>query len=309
MFALILACCKTKNQKKKDFEKNHISLKKDSVSSIPKTKDSLVNTKVELEYLTEKKFINNKCPFWGEKRDLVNIVKKADSINKSLDSCGYRLDNSYEIFLIYSGFELTTHTCGCMRCANYQDVIPNPEVNNQVKKNNNRYHKSKRTRYKNGKKWTYYHNGTDILAKIGTNIHSLLCGKVIHVRTNLPQDHTLKNPKGYESSSSYGNTILVESIDKNGEIIYIFYAHCSTSDVKAGDYVVHGQIIGKSGSTGNAMKINRKNDHSHVEAGTKYMLYPASTKLKSKLTVRVNPETYMKTKFAESGDAILYNSN
>lgn len=65
---------------------------------VDKKTDSIDDDKLKLEYLTENKFINNKYPFWGEKTSLVNIVKKADSINKSLDGCGYILEDSYEIW-------------------------------------------------------------------------------------------------------------------------------------------------------------------------------------------------------------------
>ncbi|MCY0978696.1 hypothetical protein PGH12_10585 [Chryseobacterium wangxinyae] len=66
-------------------------------------------------------------------------------------------------------------------------------TNQSGDKNHNRYNKAPRTR-SNGTK--YYHTGTDILAVVGTEVCSMTCGEVIHIRKDLPQNDFVK---GYEN--------------------------------------------------------------------------------------------------------------
>ncbi|MFC6269764.1 M23 family metallopeptidase [Frigoriflavimonas asaccharolytica] len=153
----------------------------------------------------------------------------------------------------------------CSQCFEYSDVITNPKINNQSgNKNHHRYHNEKRSTGKS-------HDGVDILAVAGTEVHSMLCGEVVHFRNDLPQDELNKgrNSKGYEASS-YGITIIIKSKDNSGNIIYLYYAHLSKVNVIIGQKVKYGQVIGLSGSTGNAMAVDIVNRHVHMEAGTSY---------------------------------------
>jgi murein DD-endopeptidase MepM/ murein hydrolase activator NlpD len=189
----------------------------------------------------------------------------------------------------------------CSQCFEYADVIDNPKINNQSgNKNHNRYKKELRynAKHPNG----YYHTGTDILASVGTNVHSMMCGEIVHVRTDLPQNNYAK---GYESPSSFGNTITIKSKDKDNKTVYHFYAHLSKVNVTVGQKVKHNEVIGLSGSTGNAMHVDTIYRHVHVEAGTSYRIYGGSdNKLKSMVSEDVNPENLMKTKFDNKGNAI-----
>ncbi|BAP30513.1 uncharacterized protein CHSO_1476 [Chryseobacterium sp. StRB126] len=185
----------------------------------------------------------------------------------------------------------------CSQCFEYADVVINPKVNDQSgNKNHNRYHKAQRTRSDGSK---YFHTGTDILAIVGTEVHSMMCGEVIHTRSELPQNDRVK---GYESSTSYGNTVTIKSKDKDGKTVYAFYAHLSKINVKVGQKVKHNEIIGLSGSTGNAMHIEVQHRHVHVEAGTDYEIYSGGNKCK--LKNRINPENYMKSKFDNKGNTL-----
>jgi len=84
------------------------------------------------------------------------------------------------------------------------------------------------------------HQGTDIGAAKGTEIHAIYSGKVI----------TAKDFGGY------GNCVRV--LQDDGNLTY--YAHCSKLTVKEGDRVEAGDIVGTVGSTGVAT-----GPHLHLE--------------------------------------------
>lgn len=83
-----------------------------------------------------------------------------------------------------------------------------------------------------------YHTGIDYRAKVGTNIHATKRGRVVH--------------SGWGGlGQSYGNHVVIQSYHK-GRMIRHLYAHLSVSVVRKGQRVVTGQVIGKSGNTGNS---------------------------------------------------------
>lgn len=75
------------------------------------------------------------------------------------------------------------------------------------------------------------HWGLDFTADVGTNVYSTGNGTVIAIEQKM---------------WGYGNSIIVD----HGFGYTSRYAHLSAFDVKKGDKVVRGQIIGKVGSTG-----------------------------------------------------------
>ena len=118
----------------------------------------------------------------------------------------------------------------------------------------------------NGKR---FHAGHDLYAPVGTPVHSVLKGKIIKV--------------GH--SKSYGKYITIQHkikkeilfIAKDGSeyryqvniITYSFYAHLSETKVKEGQNVEAGNIIGKTGTTGNAFSgKGGLDEHLHFEYGT-----------------------------------------
>lgn len=231
----------------------------------------------------------------------VPVSQKSSSI---IDMC----EEASEIAPVKSN-AVKTEAVECKEgiCEYFEDVVPNPKLNTQGVKNKNRFHGVPRVKIKNinGKNvtTTYYHGATDILATVGTDIHSLTCGEVVHIRTDLPQNDRVK---GYESATSYGNTIMVKSNIKDLGIVYFFYAHLSKVDVKVNQKVNHGSILGKTGSTGNAMHVDTSVRHVHIEAGTEIS---ATTGIKAMIikSSRIDPEQFMKTKFDKNGDAITEN--
>lgn len=82
-----------------------------------------------------------------------------------------------------------------------------------------------------GKRWGRMHNGIDISAPVGTDVHAADSGVVVSAG---PQDN------------GYG--VVVEISHGDGRTT--FYAHNSSVLVKAGDLVYRGQHIAESGNTG-----------------------------------------------------------
>jgi murein DD-endopeptidase MepM/ murein hydrolase activator NlpD len=76
------------------------------------------------------------------------------------------------------------------------------------------------------------HKGTDFRASEGTRVRAMNTGEVRLVR----------------NFTIYGNTIVID----HGLGVMSFYMHLSSVNVKEGDRVVRGEIIGRSGSTGYA---------------------------------------------------------
>ena len=131
------------------------------------------------------------------------------------------------------------------------------------------------------------HSGIDIYAAIGTNLHTILKGKITSI------DEI--------DDSGTGITVIVKS-EYNGQSIYLKYCHLSEiSDIakkalKKNSLVEQGAIIGKTGNTGNAKQISASRYHVHIEASTDGVFYGGKT--------RVDPEIYIKTKFDSNHEAI-----
>jgi len=85
------------------------------------------------------------------------------------------------------------------------------------------------------------HEGIDMKASAGTNIYAVWDGVVSRVDV-----HDLNDPK------AYGNSIRIRH-DIDGSIYESVYAHFrEPSQLKVGDSVVRGFVIGLAGSTGNS---------------------------------------------------------
>jgi len=78
---------------------------------------------------------------------------------------------------------------------------------------------------------TYPHTGMDFRLKRNTDLRASYAGTVIFAE---------------DSRTGYGNLV---KIDHGGGVV-TYYAHLSRPDVKAGDKVKKGQLIGKVGSSG-----------------------------------------------------------
>lgn len=85
-----------------------------------------------------------------------------------------------------------------------------------------------------------YHGGIDFPVPMNTDVCAAEDGKVIYSGTAPP-----------ENNGGYGNYVVLEH-QINGRTIITLYGHNTTLLVKYGDTVKRGQVIAKSGSTGNS---------------------------------------------------------
>lgn len=86
-----------------------------------------------------------------------------------------------------------------------------------------------------------FHTGIDLSGNYGDNIYAYKSGKIIKIQ---------------HSNVSYGNMVLIQHNDG----MQTRYAHMSSINVKNGQSVSYGQIIGHVGSTGNST-----GNHLHFE--------------------------------------------
>ena len=93
------------------------------------------------------------------------------------------------------------------------------------------------------------HRGIDLCGTIGSRIIAVKDGEITYA--------------GWQSG--YGNCVEIKHIDENGKVFYTFYAHMrdNSLQVKQGQKVMTGQVIGTQGTTGNST-----GDHLHFEIRT-----------------------------------------
>jgi len=122
---------------------------------------------------------------------------------------------------------------------------------------------------------TVNHQGFDYYASSGTNIKAVSDGKVTRI----------VNP----SSGDYGIQLVLKINNSN---YYAFYAHLSAIDsrIKVDTEVKKGDIIGKTGNTGNASSMTGGDQHLHFECRT-------SDPLGTGLNGRLEPNLIVATKF------------
>ena len=147
------------------------------------------------------------------------------------------------------------------------------------------------------------HQGIDFFAQTGTNLYAPLDCEVISTGFSSSYGQTI-NLKVTESNleilkirrafidyqlayEDKGEKTQGEHFDEEAESYYLFYAHLSKVNVKKGDKVVAGEIIGLSGVSGNAK--NTKAPHLHFEIRDKI---DAGAGLKN----RINPAFYIECK-------------
>lgn len=89
------------------------------------------------------------------------------------------------------------------------------------------------------------HRAIDLGVPVGTPCKSALWGRVT----------TVYNWNGVVTQgddNSYGNFIIVTHEAYNGQQLRTLYGHLDSMSVKVGDYVEEGQVIAKTGNTGNS---------------------------------------------------------
>jgi murein DD-endopeptidase MepM/ murein hydrolase activator NlpD len=93
-----------------------------------------------------------------------------------------------------------------------------------------------------------HHDGLDLYAPISTTIYACIDGEIY-------DDYV---------SDTYGNTLGIKGTYK-GETYYFFYAHLSERSVEKAATVSAGDVIGKTGQSGNASGQSAKMNHLHFE--------------------------------------------
>ena len=131
------------------------------------------------------------------------------------------------------------------------------------------------------------HQGFDYYAPIGTDVLSVLDGVVYAV---------------IEDNGAYGRTLTVEHTDSQNNTIYSFYAHLDKVNVKVGESVTEGQVVAKSGISGNSSDLKGQDQHLHFELRSQ----PDNIK---GLTGKLDPNTVVDTKFISQDPEIRPQTN
>ena len=143
------------------------------------------------------------------------------------------------------------------------------------------------------------HQGIDIFALPGTDVYAVLNGKIVDMYVDKtgyglnfymevdPKELEKIKRKNFKPKESAREWAYSENYDPNTmQIKYIRYCHLSEVNVKIGDTVKAGQVIAKTGTTGNASGTHAP--HLHFEI---------AFEMRGKgLINRVNPEMYFKIK-------------
>lgn len=145
------------------------------------------------------------------------------------------------------------------------DPVANPRIRRNTA--NNLYGQV-RHNADGSKRW---HQGFDYYAPVGTPVMSVGDGVI----------------ESTGSSDSYGIYVQIEHV-RGKKTYYSFYAHLSSKNVKAGQKVKLGSVIGKSGISGNASNLRGEDEHVHLE----YRIVPKSGK-----GHQADPNAIVRTKF------------
>ena len=121
------------------------------------------------------------------------------------------------------------------------------------------------------------HQGIDYYAAEGTPVMAVKSGVIVGC--------------DIEGIGDYGKTITLQFVNDEGNTAWAFYSHLSEIDVDINDNVSEGDIIGKTGTTGNARNMVGDEQHLHFEYRT------GGSKLGRGLKGREDPNIIVDTKF------------
>jgi murein DD-endopeptidase MepM/ murein hydrolase activator NlpD len=103
------------------------------------------------------------------------------------------------------------------------------------------------------------HDGIDVLVKLGTPVYAPWSGTIID---------PAKRWKPWDPSR-YGKVVAIESDEATSPGYVVLLAHFSKQSVKVGDHVERGQLVGKTGNTGNAVGTK---PHLHLEIRAPFLI-------------------------------------
>ena len=142
------------------------------------------------------------------------------------------------------------------------------------------------------------HQGIDIFAVPGTDVFAVLDGKIVDLYVDKlgyglnfymevdPKELEKIKRKNYKPKAGSGEETYGSNYESGMQIKYLRYCHLSEVNVKVGDTVKAGQVIAKTGVTGNAS--GTRAPHLHFEI---------AYEMRGKgLINRVDPEMYFKIK-------------
>jgi hypothetical protein len=87
------------------------------------------------------------------------------------------------------------------------------------------------------------HDGIDITATPNSNVHAMYSGTVVDLRNSFAP--------GQQQKDSYGNYVTIKSTI-NGQIVFLKFNHLNIVSVVKNQFLNVGDIMGLSGTTGNA---------------------------------------------------------
>jgi len=111
-----------------------------------------------------------------------------------------------------------------------------------------------KSRRRNARGRTYFHQGVDILAPRRTPLVAPADGVVVRA--------------GNWNPSGYGNALLMR-VRAGSRVRYVLYAHLDRILVKPGQRLRRGQRVATAGTSGNARRLPEKEQHVHVEVRTR----------------------------------------
>ena len=121
------------------------------------------------------------------------------------------------------------------------------------------------------------HQGIDYYAPVGTDIMAVKTGTIVGC--------------DFEGKGPYGKTITLQFEQEDGSNAWAFYSHLSEISINVDDHVIEGDIIGKTGITGNADNLKGEDQHLHFEYRT------GGAQLGKGLNGREDPNLIVDTKF------------
>jgi len=139
---------------------------------------------------------------------------------------------------------------------------------------------------KTGERINRVHQGFDLYAPAGTPVMAVKDAEVFKIV--------------HDEKADYGKQITIKITSEKGDVTYAQYSHLSTIDVKERQTLKEGDVIGKTGTTGNAKGMTGANEHLHFE-------YRDEAAPGKGLKGRLDPNEVLDTKFypANSDEATI----